>query len=77
METKDPQYMEFEPNDAWIDREENDLENDAFDEIYGVSIVPKRFDEHGNKLYDNSEEYDKIFGVKGADGQRTGGSETL
>lgn len=77
METKDPQYMEFEPNDAWIDREENDLENDAFDEIYGVSIVPKRFDEHGNKLYDNSEEYDKIFGVKGSDGKRTGGSETL
>lgn len=77
METKDPQYMEFEPNDAWVDREDNDLENDAFDEIYGVSIVPKRFDEHGNKLYDNSEEYDKIFGVKGADGKRTGGSETL
>ena len=56
--------MEFEPNDAWIDREENDLENTydpitktGFNDAYGVALVPKRFEEHGNKLYDNTENY--------------------
>lgn len=84
IEAKDPDLMEFEPNDAWIDREENDLENTydpitktGFNEAYGVALVPKRFDEHGNKLYDNTENYEKIFGTERPDGTREGGSETL
>lgn len=66
IEALDPQYMEYEPNDAWIDKAENDLSNPNFDESYGTQWVPKR------SLYDNSEQYERIFGKNGV-----GGSETL
>lgn len=77
MESVDPQFMDIEPNDAWIDKEDSELLNENFDESYGVTFVPKRFDKHGNKLYDNEENYSKIFGKKQKDGTRKGGSETL
>lgn len=71
MESVDPQYMDIEPNDAWIDKEDNDLLNKNFDPSYGVSFVPKR------SLYDNEDAYSKIFGKKNSDGTRSGGSKTL
>ena len=71
MEAVDEKFMDIEPNDAWIDKEDQSLLNDKFDESYGVTWVPKR------SLYDNEEAYSKIFGKKQADGTRKGGSETL
>ena len=71
MESVDPQYMDIEPNDAWIDKQDNELLNKNFDSSYGVTFVPKR------SLYDNEDAYSKIFGTKQADGTRSGGSETL
>lgn len=66
IEARDPQYMEYEPNDAWIDKADSDLSNPNFDESYGTQWVPKR------SIYDNSKQYEKIFGKNGR-----GGSETL
>jgi hypothetical protein len=66
IEARDPQYMDYQPNDAWIDKAENDLSNPNFDESYGTQWVPKR------SIYDNSEQYERIFGKNGV-----GGSETL
>lgn len=71
IEAVDEKFMTTEPNDAWIEREETDLINPNFDESYGVTWVPKR------ELYDNSAQYEKIFGKKMPDGTRSGGSETL
>ena len=56
IETYDENFMEFEPNDAWIDKSESDLLNHNFDESYNTPLVPKR------SIYDNSEEYNKVMG---------------
>lgn len=71
MEAVDEEFMETAPNDAWIDKQESDLLNHNFDESYNISYVPKR------ELYDNEENYSKIFGEKDKNGVRHGGSQTL
>ena len=63
IEAIDEQYMDVQPNDAWIDKKDNDLLNPNFNEDYGTAWVPKR------SLYDNSTKYNQIFGE--------GGSKTL
>jgi hypothetical protein len=66
--------MDLEPNDSWLDKEDTNNINKNFDESYDVPWVPKR------SIYDNSEQYNKIFGVNGSDtlaALYTGVQETL
>lgn len=55
VEAVDEQYMDYEPSNAWIEKDDNsDLINPNFDESEGVSMVPKM------KYYENKE-FDKIM----------------
>lgn len=61
------EFFDIKPGKGWVDYEEdNEYVNPRFKELEseGEKMVPKAFDEHGNKMYDNSEAYKRATSGK-------------